>query len=246
MNEDFYIGYLPQAPPAQAHRTKRTVAALIAGAMVLAIVLVFAQSPFAASVFEYGNNRSFEGIVDLHPYPSLLVARPGADQAAPYSRYLLVAPGKHGAGSLIAQFDGMRVKLEGRLIYRDANTMIEVVPGSISILEKSQLVSPSVEDLGEATLTGEILDTKCYFGVMNPGSGKVHRDCAARCISGGVPVGFVARDSNGREQVYLLISKDGQPLSRKAIISRVAEPITLSGRIRRLGDSKFFEADMDR
>jgi hypothetical protein len=28
------------------------------------------------------------------------------------------------------------------------------------------------------TLTGEIVDSKCYLGVMNPGQGKVHRDCA--------------------------------------------------------------------
>jgi hypothetical protein len=239
MSEDFYIGYLPQAPAGLARRTKRTAIALICLAMLLAVVLVLAQNPFTASAFEFGNNRNFEGTITLDPYPSLLVTRQGADQAAPYSRYLLVAPGKHGAGNLVSQFDGMRVKLDGQLIYRDANTMIEVVPGSISVLEKAPAPSTTVKDLGEATLTGEIVDTKCYLGVMNPGNGKVHRDCAARCISGGIPVGFVV---HGNGQVYLLTAKGGQPLSRK-IIGKVAEPITLSGKVLRIGDTRFFEVE---
>ena len=34
----------------------------------------------------------------------------------------------------------------------------------------------SAVDFGEVTLAGEIVDSKCYLGVMNPGNGKVHRD----------------------------------------------------------------------
>ena len=244
MNEDFYIGYVPQAPPGLAQRTKRTAIVLIALATLLAAVLVLAQNPFAASVFEYGNNRSFQGVITVHPYPSLLVVRPAADQGSPYSRYLLVAPGKHGAEDLVAQFDGMRVKLEGQLIYRDTNTMIEVLPGSVSVLDENQHISAAVQDLGEATLTGEIVDTKCYFGVMNLGNGKVHRDCAARCISGGIPVGFVVQGEHSGD-VYLLTSRDGQPL-RKEVARRVAEPVTLSGRILRIGDTRVFEIDLSK
>ena len=42
-------------------------------------------------------------------------------------------------------------------------------------------------DLDTFTLIGEIVDSKRYLGVMNPGNGKVHRDCAVRCLSGGIP-----------------------------------------------------------
>jgi len=40
--------------------------------------------------------------------------------------------------------------------------------------------------LGTQTLVGEIVDSKCFLGVMNPGQLTTHRACAIRCISGGV------------------------------------------------------------
>ena len=89
--------------------------------------------PFANSAFEYGKVRSFEGVVEAQPFPTLLVARPGEiGQQDKYSRYLLVAPGKHGADDLVASFDGKQVRLQGQLIYRDGGTMVEIVPGSIA------------------------------------------------------------------------------------------------------------------
>jgi hypothetical protein len=70
---------------------------------------------------------------------------------------------------------------------------------------------------------------------MNPGSGKVHRECAARCISGGVPPGFLVRDS-GTEKVYLLTDSSGQPLDR-GIMRVAAEPLTIQGRVLKIGDT---------
>ncbi|MCI0352767.1 MAG: hypothetical protein L0Z53_25375 [Acidobacteriales bacterium] len=236
MNGEFYIGYLPKAPAGLARFVKHTVVTLAVSVIALAVLLVVAQNPFAASVFEFGKNSTFEGTIRAHPYPTLLVARPaGSSQDASFSRYLLVAPGKHGADQLVAPFDGQHVKLEGQLIYRDANTMIEVVPGSISPLERTEPTIASAEDLGEATLTGEIVDTKCYLGVMNPGSGKVHRECAARCISGRVPAGFVVRDT---AKVYLLTDTAGRPLDR-SMIRVVGEPLTIRGRILKSGETLF-------
>lgn len=236
MNDEFYIGYLPKAPSGLARTIKRTVAALILGVIGLAAILVVAQNPFASSVFEFGVDRSFEGTIQLHPYPSLLVGRPGTtEQNASFSRYLLVAPGKHGADQLVAPFEGQRVKLEGQLIYRDANAMIEVLPGSILALGEGGHASVVPQDLGETTLAGEIIDTKCYFGVMNPGSGKVHRECAARCISGGIPPGFLVRDTG---KVYLLTDTAGRPLDRRAMRLAVGL-LTLHGRAVKIGGTLF-------
>ena len=70
------------------------------------------------------------------PFPTLLVARPGEiGQQDKYSRYLLVAPGKHGADDLVAGFDGKQVRLQGQLIYREGGTMVEIAPGSIAVVE---------------------------------------------------------------------------------------------------------------
>ena len=129
------------------------------------------------------------------PFPTLLVARPGEiGQQDKYSRYLLDAPGKHGADDLVATFDGKQVRLQGQLIYREGGTMVEIAPGSIAVIDATPTVPATTRDLGTVTLTGEIVDSKCYLGVMNPGQGKVHRDCAGRCLSGGIPPIFVTTD----------------------------------------------------
>ena len=76
------------------------------------------------------------------------------------------------------------------------------------------------------TLAGEIVDSKCYLGVMNPGNGKVHRDCAARCLSGGIPPAFVVKDASGVSKT-LVLSNAGR------LHEFVAEPVEISGRLLR-------------
>jgi len=97
-----------------------------------------------------------------------------------------------------------------------------------------------MRDLGAVTLAGEIVDSKCYLGVMNPGQGKVHRDCAARCLSGGIPPIFVT--ANGGEQL-LLVSADGNAVGRDALREFVAEPLTIQGELLQRGDSRLLKID---
>ena len=49
------------------------------------------------------------------------------------------------------------------------------------------------------TVTGEILDMKCYMSSGAHGDG--HKECAATCVKGGAPMGILTDD----EKVYLLI-----------------------------------------
>jgi|SRR5882672_4155224 len=238
---DFYIGYLPKAPTALARFVRRVIILLGLLAVTVALVLVVGQMPFASSAFEFGKLRSFEGVVVTRPFPTLLVARPGqTSQQDKYSRYLLVAPGKRGAEDLVASFDGKQVRLQGQLIYREGGTMVEVVPGSITVVDAPPAVQEAPRDLGAATVTGEIVDSKCYLGVMNPGQGKVHRDCAARCLSGGIPPIFVT--TYGHEQL-LLVGLDGLALGRDALLEFVGEPITIRGEVLARGDSRLLKID---
>ena len=119
--------------------------------------------------------------------------------------------------------------------------MIEIEPGSISLL--NSLPAPQVPtiDLGAVTVTGEIVDSKCYLGVMNPGNGKVHRDCAARCISGGIPPIFVSLDG---EHQFLLVGPDGNAIAANALREFVAEPITLTGEALGRGESRLLRVDL--
>ena len=49
------------------------------------------------------------------------------------------------------------------------------------------------------TVTGEILDMKCYKAAGKHGD--AHKECAAKCIKGGSPMGILTDDG----KVYLLI-----------------------------------------
>ena len=226
-NEEFYIGYAPRPPRRIARTIFRVVVGLNALAATVALVLLLVQRPFARSTFEFQQYREFAGELELKPYPALLVVRPGGNE---YSRYLLVAPGKHGADAEVRSFAGKAVHLRGSLIYRDGQTMVELVPGSVKVLKKEPGVV-SFATVGEVTLTGEIVDSKCYLGVMNPGRTKVHRDCAARCISGGIPPAFVTADG-----FYLLVGGDGRSV-RHEVLDWVGETIEVTGTVQRSGET---------
>src|SRR5436190_23494975 len=100
--EEFYIGYLAKAPQRIGIVVRRAVIVLLGIAAVTAIVLVFGQHRFAASSFEFGNKRKFEGVVRVRPNPVLI---------AQSQTYALVAEGKHGVRALATGLDGKFVKL---------------------------------------------------------------------------------------------------------------------------------------
>jgi hypothetical protein len=106
-DDSFYIGYHPIAPTDTARLGRRLIVALVGGAAVLGALIASRQPRADPSVFEYGIERSFEGQIVEHPYPALLVPRPGiTDRGVAYSRYLLVAQGKHGAQEIVKGLDG--------------------------------------------------------------------------------------------------------------------------------------------
>jgi len=229
---EFYVGYLRRAPKSLARTTTGIIAALAVLGLVIGLVLVFGQQPFPRSTFEFQQYREFTGLVETNPYPALLVQRPGAAaEQSPYSRYLLVAPGKHGADSDVHGLAGKRVSLRGSLIYRDGQTMIELLPGSLVPKSSTPASQFAETPLGEVKVIGEIVDSKCYLGVMNPGRTKVHRDCAARCISGGIPPMLVTGDAT-----YLMVGADGRQLNLE-VLDMVGEAIEVRGTAVRAGET---------
>lgn len=233
--EEFYIGYQPRAPRNQGRFIRRIVGEIVLIAILAALVLVLGQGRFESSFFDFGNVREFEGIVRTAPFPAL--------QIEDAMHYALVAEGKHGADSLVAGMDGKRVKLRGTVIRRDGITMIEVARDSVQAISQTAASnSPASEDLGTHTLAGEIVDSKCYLGVMNPGHTKPHRECAARCISGGVPPLFVVHDAAGRTVRLWLVGVDGSPVNQR-VLDLVAEPVEITGAITRRANQLILSAD---
>jgi hypothetical protein len=235
--DEFYIGYQPRAPRNLARLIRWVVAALFALGALAALVLVFGQRPFPAAFFDFGNVRDFEGTLRLKPVPML-------QEQGGRTRHALTAEGKHGLAHDLAQLDGRRVRLRGTAIRRDGMSMLEVADGSLQPLDAAPVATPDAGpvELGVHTLIGEIVDSKCYLGVMNPGRAKPHRDCAVRCISGGVPPLFVVQDAMGGAAQLWLVNADGSPVNQQ-VLDRVAEPLAITGAVARIGAHLVLRAD---
>ena len=72
------------------------------------------------------------------------------------------------------------------------------------------------------TVTGEILDMKCYMTAGEKGDG--HKECAAMCIKGGAPMGILADDG----KVYLLIEGKNSGAFEEAK-KHAGEMVTITG-----------------
>lgn len=214
-----------------------TAAALLALAGAAAVAAAAGHRPLPVASFEFGKLRSFEGLVVADPYPSLLVRRGAVE-----SRYLLVGPGKSGADSLVAQAVGGPARLRGSLAFRNGRAALEIEPGSVVPLDETAVRSSPPEDLGAVYLEGEIVGAKCRFGVMNPGSGIVHRACARLCIRGGIPPLLAVRLRGGRSEDVVLTGPQGEAVGEEvAELAGVA--VGARGRLIRRGPTTFIRVD---
>jgi hypothetical protein len=229
--DEFYVGWAPRAPRALARRLRWIVAGLFAAIAGLALLFASASRTLDLRTFEFTTPRAFAGAIELSPAPTLVVSRPGGGE----SRYLLVGPGKRGARALVDPFAGRRVRLEARLLSRGAQTALEVEPGSIVLEGPASAPPGSGVELGPLVLQGEIVDSKCHFGVMNPGEGKAHRGCAVACIRGGSPPVLRVSRPEGSARYFVLAGSDGRDLAEE-LVDFVAEPVLLVGRGERHGD----------
>ncbi len=239
-NDEFYIGYQPRTSVKQASFLRKWIVLLLLVFLGLAAMLAASQSPFAVAFFEFGKPTTFEGVVSTGAHPMLSVSTPGRGGSP--SLYYLVGMGKHGPATELGGLTGHRVRLEGTLIYRGDQTMIEIVPGSVQGLGVDGQSVPAFEASGRRTLRGEIVDSKCYLGVMKPGNHKSHRACASLCIRGGVPPVFVVTDEHGGLDHYLLVGADGTALG-EAVLPYLAEPLEVTGDVEQRGNQKVLRAD---
>lgn len=208
MNSEFYVGYLDRSPPGLARHTRLRVAILLGLVATLLSVLAASQHPAEPGRFDFGVPHTFEGV--LHEFPIPMLQEKGPEGAI--RNHLLVGFGKHGLPDFARGHDGERVRFRGSIIEGGGLRMIELNdPRSfVTVSERDPLPASglrpgTVEPLGAVTLIGELVDTKCYAGVMRPAVGKVHRACAARCLHGGVPPGLLLRGSDGAATVVLLV-----------------------------------------
>jgi hypothetical protein len=232
VNDEFYIGYEPDMPDRLAERIRRIARGLIALALMLPGVLVFTEDRFASGVFEYGRARTFSGRIVESPYPALVAE----DGTGAVRMYWLVGPGKHGAEDIVRGREGSLVRVSGSLIERDSDAMIEVLPGSVETIGGSTAVIEPLRSLGSVVAEGEIVDSKCHLGVMKPGEGPTHRDCAVRCLLGRIPPMFVPHGRADLGRVSL-VTQSAQPFADADLFA--GRRVSVRGELLQRGAQKF-------
>ena len=241
----------PRAVPRRAGLAWASGAAAVLVAAAVAAFVAAGHRTLPASAFEFGVARSFDGFVVADPYPSLIVPRGPAS-----TRHLLVGPGKSGGDEIVRGFVDRWAALEGTLAYRDGQAIVELVPGSVgpssapgagaasadaSPGRRAAPLAPTI-DLGERYLEGEIVGAKCHLGVMNPGSGLVHRSCAALCLRGGVPPLLAVRRTDGSTEGIVVTGPAGEAVGR-ALARLAGTPVGATGHLVRQGSATFFRVD---
>jgi len=242
--KEFYVGYRAQNGPHLSRFVRKRIRHLFFYATVIGLLILLCSKGSGDGRFEFGTQRDFEGLLSLDPVPTLLVERPGqvdtSSKVSGFSSYLLVNPQKFGAFKGDRALHGKRVKLKGSLIYRDQQTAIEIDEASVEVLSQESL--PPSESLGLHTFQGEIVDSKCYLGVMRPGNLKTHRACAIQCIRGGVPPVLIVRDSLDHAVYLFLVGEEGEAVNDK-VLGMVAEGIEVTGEVERQGTRLILKAD---
>jgi len=103
-----------------------------------------------------------------------------------------------------------------------------------SLAALALLASPIAGQAAEGTrvqVTGEIIDTWCYFsGVMgSPDAvvGSAHHTCALWCSAGGIPVGMLAED--GTVYMVLKVGDDAQTAGGDTVLKLAAHTVEADG-----------------
>jgi len=248
MSNEFYIGWQSKAPDSFSRHVKKMAIVLMAIVIILAVLLSLSQKKFTTGNFEFGTLTTVQGFYFSKPVPALKVVN-GKDIFGnlSYITIPLIGYGKFGAEGVMADIekekkeslDEKEMSLKGTLLYNDGKLLMQIDANDQPLIEFSHATSsnmlPVREELGIQKFRGEILDPKCYFGVMKPGQGKVHKDCAIRCISGGMPPMLRVSNAKGEENYYIIVGEDGERMNDQ-VKDYVAEPVELNARAVRYDD----------
>lgn len=79
----------------------------------------------------------------------------------------------------------------------------------------------------EVVLKGEPVDIQCYLGGQ---SGAGHASCATSCAEKGLPIGFVTKGEDGKEQMYLVMGADRKP-AKDYMAEHMGQNVTAKGTV---------------
>lgn len=246
--DEFYIGWLPKAPHALKSHIRKVLLFLLPAIIIIAVLLSLFQKQFGSGNFEFGTLTELKGIYFQRPVPYIKVIN-GRNIFGQLSfiSIPLIGFGKSGVDGVITEaeqqraisFDQKEITLKGTLSYNDGKLLMQLDANDnpiVSVGERADKdLLPVVEKLGDKIVKGEIVDPKCFFGVMKPGQGKPHKDCAIRCILGGITPVLKVNNEQGQANYYLVVGVNGEKMNER-VKDFVAEPVALHANVVKLDD----------
>jgi hypothetical protein len=245
MNDDFFIGWSENPPKRYVSAAKLFFGVALLSVLVVAYLFVKNQKGFIHSVYDFSGQKEYSGYLVDEPVWGLSVFMEGERKTIP-----LVGFGKNGADQAIDLFmssvdikAGSKVTLRGTVFHYQDKYWMELTDGPQSLVsyDGEGALERSIKAIGHRKLTGEIVDPKCFFGVMNPATKAVHRSCAIRCISGGIPPLLAIRENGVFVDYYFVNGADGDITNR--LLPYVGIPVSLSGLVTNYDDWKSITVD---
>jgi hypothetical protein len=246
-DKEFYVPYIEGSLGKKTKQSLRRFVFISIGIVIIgALIFSFSQNPFKNSSFELSSATKITGTYHENPYPMLRVEI----AKNTFKNILLLGFGKSSANpfleklqSEVKTLNNKTLSIEGNLIYYNGKTLLQITDDEkVILVNNSGQHLPNKKMISEMTLQGEIIDPKCYFGVMKPGFGKIHRSCAVRCISGGVPPVLATTDKNNISKYYLITDKEGNAIN-KDILPFIGKPSRLKGIVEQYEDWFIFRID---
>ena len=227
--DEFFVGYL-NTPEGLVGFYKILIPGLLIIAIACGVWVASVQPDAGRGVWDLSGEVNITGYLTVDPYPVIHFVGEGKRSV------ILVQQGKHSATEAARSAANQWVSVSGFAISRGDWSMLELLPSSEFLIKKDNpRTDYSGVSMGNVVLEGEIIDSKCFLGVMKPGAGKAHRACAAMCLRGGMPPMFVVKNNKGDRFGYMLMQEDGTSASLD-LIDNVALPVRLTGSLERRGD----------
>jgi hypothetical protein len=249
MNSDeFYIGWMPQAPKSFAAWSRKYLFILLPIVIVLGVLLAISQKQFGTGNFEFGMLTEVRGFYFNEPVPNIKVVN-GKDiwGNKNYVTVPLIGFGKHGVDGIIADLEkeknisleGKEIILKGTLLYNDGKLLMQIDANDKPLItvndDKNNASFAPPKEIGVLDVKGEIVDPKCFFGVMKPGEGKPHKDCAIRCMLGGIPPVLKVTNDEGNQNYYFIVGEHGEKMN-ETVQDYVASQVRIHAKAVKHGD----------
>lgn len=234
----FFIGWEEKPAAASVQKSKRVALLWLAIGLIAFAVGAALQQGFRAQGTWDLSEQSFTGVLLADPYPTVVT-----DSGV----YYLVLPTKHAVSvEDVAAMHLNSVDIVGSVIEDPNQPVAMIAVKNVDAISSTGVINADPLQLASAsnpvTLRGEIIDSKCAFGAMNPATLKPHRACAIACLTGNIPPVLLVRHDGGTSATHYLLVDDQGHSMKEIALEFAALPIEVSGTVSSIGDWNILRA----